>query len=108
MCVHCLSIVERGAPATAIHVRDIVKQIYGYAILHGEKIANPPMTSGRRRSLPFDPANAPSSPPTPPIAAEAFAKVSALAVSLSVPLIPGATALPSNASVRPLIYPATQ
>ena len=38
---HCVSIVERGAPATAIHVRDIVKQIYGFAILHGEKIANP-------------------------------------------------------------------
>jgi integrase len=32
---------ERGAPATAIHVRDIVKQIYAFAILHGEKIANP-------------------------------------------------------------------
>jgi integrase len=38
---HCAAIVERGAPATAIHVRDIVKQIYGFAILHGEKIANP-------------------------------------------------------------------
>ena len=38
---HCLAIVDRGAPATAIHVRDIVKQIYGFAILHGEKIANP-------------------------------------------------------------------
>ena len=35
------SIVDRGAPATAIHVRDIVKQIYGFAILHGEKVANP-------------------------------------------------------------------
>jgi hypothetical protein len=34
-------IVDRGAPATAIHVRDIVKQIYGFAILHGEKVANP-------------------------------------------------------------------
>jgi hypothetical protein len=33
--------VERGAPATAIHVRDIVKQIYSFAILHGEKFANP-------------------------------------------------------------------
>jgi hypothetical protein len=31
----CTKIVERGAPATAIHVRDIVKQIYGFAILHG-------------------------------------------------------------------------
>jgi integrase len=38
---HCAAIVERGAPATAIHVRDIVKQIYGFAILHGEKVTNP-------------------------------------------------------------------
>ena len=38
---HCAKIVARGAPATAIHVRDIVKQIYGFAILHGEKVANP-------------------------------------------------------------------
>lgn len=38
---HCAKIVERGAPATAIHVRDILKQIYGFAILHGEKVSNP-------------------------------------------------------------------
>ncbi|PYF02308.1 integrase [Rhodopseudomonas faecalis] len=38
---HCGKIVERGAPATAIHVRDILKQIYGFAVLHGEKVANP-------------------------------------------------------------------
>ena len=31
---HCKTIVDRGAPATAVHVRDIVKQIYAYAILH--------------------------------------------------------------------------
>jgi integrase len=37
----CAAIVDRGAPATAIHVRDIVKQIYGFAILHGEKVSNP-------------------------------------------------------------------
>ncbi|AZO32028.1 MULTISPECIES: site-specific integrase [unclassified Mesorhizobium] len=37
----CAKVRDRGAPATAIHVRDIVKQIYGHAILHGEKIANP-------------------------------------------------------------------
>jgi integrase len=37
----CLKVKERGAPATAIHVRDIVKQIYAFAILHGEKLANP-------------------------------------------------------------------
>ena len=33
--------MDRGAPATAIHVRDIVKQIYGFAILHGEQVPNP-------------------------------------------------------------------
>lgn len=38
---HCGAIVDRGAPATAIHVRDILKQIYSFAILHGEKVANP-------------------------------------------------------------------
>lgn len=32
---------DRGAPATAIHVRDIVKQIFAFAILHGEKVPNP-------------------------------------------------------------------
>lgn len=37
----CAKVKERGAPATAIHVRDIVKQIYGFAILHGEKTPNP-------------------------------------------------------------------
>jgi integrase len=37
----CLAIVERGAPATAIHVRDIAKQIYAFAKLHGEKVDNP-------------------------------------------------------------------
>src|SRR5665213_3651123 len=37
----CAKIVDRGAPATAIHVRDIVKQVFGFAILHGEKVANP-------------------------------------------------------------------
>lgn len=38
---HGAKIVERGTPATVIHVRDILKQIYGFAILHGEKAANP-------------------------------------------------------------------
>ncbi len=37
----CNKVKDRGAPATAIHVRDIVKQIYAFAILHGEKVANP-------------------------------------------------------------------
>jgi integrase len=37
----CAKVKDRGAPATAIHVRDIIKQIYGFAILHGEKVKNP-------------------------------------------------------------------
>jgi len=37
----CNKVKGRGAPATAIHVRDIVTQVYGFAILHGEKVANP-------------------------------------------------------------------
>jgi integrase len=37
----CGIVKDRGAPATAIHVRDIVKQIYAFAILHGEKVSNP-------------------------------------------------------------------
>ena len=31
----------RGAPATAVRIRDLLKQIYGYANLHGEKVVNP-------------------------------------------------------------------
>lgn len=31
----------RSAPATAIHIRDIVKQVYAFAILHGERLSNP-------------------------------------------------------------------
>lgn len=37
----CAKVKDRGAPATALHVRDIVKQIFAFAILHGEKVANP-------------------------------------------------------------------
>lgn len=37
----CIKVKDRGAPATAIHVRDIVKQIFAFAILHGERVANP-------------------------------------------------------------------
>jgi integrase len=37
----CMRVKMRGAPATAVIARDIVKQIYVYAHLHGEKVANP-------------------------------------------------------------------
>jgi hypothetical protein len=52
---HCGTIVERGAPATAIHMRDIVKQIYGFAILHGEKVANPADEVGPLVNRPLHP-----------------------------------------------------
>lgn len=37
----CAKVKARGAPATAVHIRDIVKQVYAFAILHGEKVENP-------------------------------------------------------------------
>nr|NMN90899.1 Site-specific recombinase XerD [Brenneria salicis ATCC 15712 = DSM 30166]RBP61519.1 uncharacterized protein DUF4102 [Brenneria salicis ATCC 15712 = DSM 30166] len=37
----CNKVKARGAPATAVHIRDIVKQVYVFAILHGEKVENP-------------------------------------------------------------------
>ncbi len=35
------SIVARGAPATAVHAREVVMQIYRWAIERGEKVQNP-------------------------------------------------------------------
>jgi hypothetical protein len=34
----CHKVKARGVPATAVQVRDIVKQIYAFAVLHGEKV----------------------------------------------------------------------
>ena len=59
---HCAKIVERGAPATAIHVRDILKQIYGFAILHGEKVANPADDVGPASIATFAPKDRSLSP----------------------------------------------
>ncbi len=59
---HCAGIVERGAPATAIHVRDILKQIYGFAILHGEKVANPADDVGPASIATFTPKDRSLSP----------------------------------------------
>lgn len=58
----CAKIVERGAPATAIHVRDIVKQIYGFAILHGEKVSNPADEVGSASIAHFAPRDRSLSP----------------------------------------------
>jgi integrase len=58
----CMKVKERGAPATAIHVRDIVKQIYGFAILHGEKLKNPADDVGPASIATFAPKDRALSP----------------------------------------------
>src|SRR6202051_4752261 len=58
----CAAIVDRGAPATAIHVRVILKQIYGFAILHGEKVANPADDVGPASIATFAPQDRSLSP----------------------------------------------
>ncbi len=35
------AIVERGAPATAVHTREIVHQVYRWATERGQKVENP-------------------------------------------------------------------
>jgi len=35
------TIVERGAPATAVHVREVVMQVFRWAIERGQKVENP-------------------------------------------------------------------
>lgn len=38
---HCEKIKDRGAPSTAIFVRDLISNVYRYAIQRGHKFANP-------------------------------------------------------------------
>ena len=52
----------RGAPATAVHVRDIVKQVYAFAILHGEKVDNPAEDVGTASIATFAPKDRALSP----------------------------------------------
>ncbi len=35
------TIIDRGAPATAVHVREVVSQVYRWAIERGQKVENP-------------------------------------------------------------------
>ena len=58
----CIRVKERGAPATAVHVRDFVKQIYGYAKLHGERVANPADELGAASIATFIPRDRALSP----------------------------------------------
>nr|WP_246130877.1 hypothetical protein [Nitrospirillum amazonense] len=46
----------------AINVRDILKQIYGFAILHGEKIVNPADDVGTASIVTFAPKDRSLSP----------------------------------------------
>jgi integrase len=58
----CMRVKERGAPATAVQIRDIVKQIYGYANTHGEKVANPADSVGAASIATFVPKDRALSP----------------------------------------------
>ena len=37
----CEKVKARNAPATALHVRDVIKAIFDFAALKGHKVANP-------------------------------------------------------------------
>lgn len=58
----CGKVKDRGTPATAIHARDIVKQIFGFAILHGEKVPNPADEVGPASIATFEPKDRALSP----------------------------------------------
>ncbi|MET4575322.1 integrase [Ottowia thiooxydans] len=58
----CNKVKARGAPATAVHVRDIVKQVYAFAILHGEKVDNPATDMGAASIATFAPKERAVSP----------------------------------------------
>ncbi len=49
--VLCTKVKSRGAPATAVHIRDIVKQVCAFAVLHGEKVARVRRHWSARKSL---------------------------------------------------------
>ena len=58
----CEKVKARGAPATAVHVRDIVKLVYAFAILHGEKVPNPAEEVGPASIATFVPKDRSLSP----------------------------------------------
>jgi integrase len=58
----CAKVKERGAPATAVHVRDIVKLVFAFAILHGEKVPNPANDVGPASIATFVPKDRSLSP----------------------------------------------
>nr|WP_291524452.1 hypothetical protein [Acidithiobacillus sp.] len=58
----CNKVKARGAPATAVHIRDIVKQVYAFAIQHGEKVDNPAKDLGAASIAAFVPKDRALSP----------------------------------------------
>lgn len=58
----CNKVKERGAPATAVQIRDIVKQVYVYTIAHGEKAENPANSVGAASIATFVPKDRALSP----------------------------------------------
>jgi len=60
--VLCAKVKDRGAPATAIHVRDIIKLVFDFAILHGEKVNNPAEEVGPASIATFVPKDRSLSP----------------------------------------------
>jgi integrase len=58
----CMRVKDRGAPATAIHVRDIIKQVFAFANLHGEKVRNPADEVGPSSIATFEPRDRALSP----------------------------------------------
>ncbi len=58
----CNTVKARGAPATAVHVRDIVKQVFVFAILHGEKVDKPADDVGAASIATFVPKDRALSP----------------------------------------------
>ncbi|CAH2808208.1 MAG: Integrase [uncultured Caballeronia sp.] len=58
----CHKVKGRSAPVTAVHVCDIVKQVYAFAILHGEKVDNPADDVGAASIATFVPRDRALSP----------------------------------------------
>lgn len=58
----CAKVKARGAPATAVHIRDIVNQVYAFAALHGDKAPNPAAEVGPSSIATFVPKDRALSP----------------------------------------------
>ena len=59
----CDKVKKRGAPATAVHVRDIVKLVFAFAKLHGGKVSSPAEEVGPASIATFVPKDRSLSPP---------------------------------------------